>query len=87
MTTKINISLPDETLKAIEKTAKERGVTRSALIRKAAIAYIEELKREEAQKKLERQRYDAAEAQDRIREALGVYDSGRELRKWRDKRR
>lgn len=86
MTTKINISLPEETLKTIEKTAKEQGSTRSAFIRKAALAYIEELKREEAEKKLERQRHNAAETQDRIRETSGVYDSGKELRKWRDRK-
>ena len=87
MTTKINISLPEETLKTIEKTAKERRTTRSAFIREAALAYVEQLKREEAEVKLSRQRFSAAETQDQIRETLGAYDAGKELRKWRDKRK
>lgn len=87
MTTKINISLPDEVLKEIEQGAKTRHTTRSGFIREAAIAYVETLRRAEAEAKLKRQRQKAADTQDRIREAAGSYDAAGELRKWRDSRK
>lgn len=87
MTTKINISLPEQILEEIEKTAKARHTTRSRFMREAAMAYIESLRRAEAEERLKRRRSDAAKVQDEIREELGEYDAVGELRKWRDKRK
>jgi len=87
MTTKINISLPEEMLKEIEHSARARHTTRSGFIREAAVAYLENLRKAEAVTKLKRQRLKAADTQDSIREEAGVYDATGELRKWRDSRK
>lgn len=87
MTTKINISLPEKTLKEIEETAKSTGDTRSGFIKKAAEEYIARLREEDEKKRLQNQREKTVAHQDKIREEIGKYDAGKVLRRFRDSRK
>jgi len=42
MTAKVAISLPDDTLDALERVRKRRGLSRSAAIAKAIVAWVRE---------------------------------------------
>jgi metal-responsive CopG/Arc/MetJ family transcriptional regulator len=77
---KVNISLPDDVLRELDKAAREANTSRSAFLAQAVKHLIEEL---EEEKQMER-RLQAAAAIDRIREELGPWDGTAEILKWRD---
>jgi metal-responsive CopG/Arc/MetJ family transcriptional regulator len=81
MVIKINVSMSKETLNKLDAAAREAKSTRSALLSRAVIHYLEE---KEEEKLKERQRK-AAEEIDRIREKFGPWDGTAEVLKWRDR--
>ncbi len=70
---KINITIPEETLKEIDEFCDEEGLTKSFLIREAAASYMAVVREK---KELEKKRRDmewAIETSKRLRQKKGVF--------------
>jgi len=74
---KINITLPNDFLREIDKTAKEEHLSRSEFIRKAVRTYWEVCKQNIRE---------AMEIQDKLRKKAGKWNGVAEIRKWRETR-
>ena len=74
---RINAVLREDIVEGIDQIAKEKGQSRSSLLREAAQRLI----REHRQKKAAQ----AMQVQDRLRKKGGKWDAVAELRKWREK--
>lgn len=83
---KINITIPSDFLKKVDRTAKEERLTRSELLRKAVETYWEARKAKQAEKKRIQNIREAMEIQERLREKAGKWDGVAEIRKWREAR-
>ena len=83
---KINISIPSDFLKKVDRTAKEERLTRSELLRKAVETYWEARKAKQAEKKRIQNIREAMEIQERLRKKAGKWDGVAEIRKWREAR-
>lgn len=83
---KINITLPEEFLKEIDKTAKQECITRSEFLRKAVKTYWEVRKVKQAEKERSRKITEAIEIQRKLRKKAGDWDGVAEIRKWREAR-
>jgi metal-responsive CopG/Arc/MetJ family transcriptional regulator len=80
MVVKINVSIPKELLEKFDKAAREARSSRSALLSRAVVHFLEEIEEEKAK---ERQQQAAKEI-DRIRESVEPWDATAEVLKWRD---
>ncbi|MEW6456033.1 MAG: ribbon-helix-helix protein, CopG family [Acidobacteriota bacterium] len=84
---KINISLPDEILKEIDRERERINITRSKFLRRAFEVYLkvleEERKEEEKKKGISR----AIELQEKIQGIVGKVDLVKDLRAWRETRK
>ena len=78
---KVNVSLPDDVLRELDKAAHESHASRSAFLAQAVQHYLEE---QEEAKQRERGRK-AAEVIDRFREQFGAWDGTAEVLRWRDR--
>ncbi len=81
---RINTILPGDTIKELDKIAKDEHKSRSKLLREAAEKLIEEHKRrveERLRKECVRR---AIDIQDRLRKKSGKWDGTSEVRKWRE---
>jgi len=83
---KINITLPNDFLREIDKTAKEEHLSRSEFIRKAVRTYWEVCKQKAAEKKRAQNIREAMEIQDKLRKKAGKWNGVAEIRKWRETR-
>jgi len=83
---KINITIPSDFLKKVDRTAKEERLTRSELLRKAVETYWEARKAKQAEKKRIQNIREAMEIQERLRKKAGKWDGVAEIRKWREAR-
>jgi len=83
---KINITLPNDFLREIDKTAKEEHLSRSEFIRKAVRTYWEACKQKAAEKKRAQNIREAMEIQDKLRKKAGKWNGVAEIRKWRETR-
>lgn len=85
--TSINVSLPEDVLERIDKTRKEKRLTRSEFLRQASDAYFHIL--EEEKRELEKIRgiEKAIQLQDEIRKRVGKWDALKHLRRWREFRK
>ena len=72
-------------LEEIDRIAKEKGKSRSRLLREAAQSYIKQYQIQRAEEMKKKKIKTSMEVQDRIREKSGKWDSVSELRKWRDR--
>jgi metal-responsive CopG/Arc/MetJ family transcriptional regulator len=86
---KINITIPEETLKEIDEFCDEEGLTKSFLIREAATSYIAGVREK---KELEKKRKDmewAIETSKRLRQKKGGFKGNKKgsqvIRKSRDR--
>lgn len=83
---RINVTLPEEFLKEVDKTAKEEHLSRSELFRRAVQAYWE-LRWQKAMEKKRAQNIEEAIAiQKKLRAKAGDWDGVAEIRKWREAR-
>ena len=77
---KVNVSLPDDVLRDLDKAAREANTSRSAFLAQAVKHLIEELE-EEKQREC---RIQAAATIRKIAEEIGPWDGTAEILKWRD---
>ncbi|MBS3909078.1 MAG: ribbon-helix-helix protein, CopG family [Actinobacteria bacterium] len=83
---KINITLPEELLRKIDKSARDEHVTRSEFFRKAVQEYWEIEKREREDRGRARDIREAMRVQANLRKKAGHWDGVAEVRKWREVR-
>ena len=88
---KINITIPEDNLKEIEKFCKSEDISKSLLIREAAAQYITEVKEK---KEIERKRKDmewAREASRNLRDKSSGFHKGKKgyevIRESRDRKK
>lgn len=81
---RVNVFMSDELLKAVDAEAKRQNTNRSALLQKAAEAYLEQLRRqrEEAERRLKMEQ--ACKRMDELAERLGDWDPVAIIRRFRD---
>jgi metal-responsive CopG/Arc/MetJ family transcriptional regulator len=80
MAVKISISISQEILDQLDRAAKEAKTSRSAMLSKALLNYLEEKRKEEQY--IHRKK--ASDSIDRIRKIIGPWDGTAEVLKWRD---
>ncbi len=81
---RVNVFMGDELLRAVDAEAEREGITRSALLQKAAESYLEQARqgREEAER---RQRMaEACKRMDELAEKAGDWDPVAIIRRFRD---
>ncbi len=81
MVTKINISIPEDVLKELDKAATEARTSRSAFLVQAVKRYLEEREGE----RVRQERLEAAQAIRNLAEQIGPWDGTAEILRWRDK--
>jgi metal-responsive CopG/Arc/MetJ family transcriptional regulator len=81
---KINITLPEELLREIDKTAKQEHISRSEFLRKAVKTYWEVRSAKRAEEERARNIKEAIEIQRRLRKKTGNWNGVAEIRKWRE---
>lgn len=84
--TKINITVPEEFLKKIDRTARAEKTTRSELLRRSVETYWRFSQEERALRRRARQVQAAMDTQEKLRRKAGDWDAVAEIRKWRDAR-
>ena len=78
---KVNVSLPQDVLRELDKAARDSRTSRSAFLAQAVKHYLEQ-KEEQQQSETRRQ---AAAAIDRFRKTYGGWDGTAEVLRWRDR--
>ena len=81
---RINAILREDIVEGIDQIAKERGESRSSLLREAAQRLIREHRQKKAEEIKRKKAAKAVQVQDRLRKKAGKWDSMGELRKWRE---
>ncbi len=81
---RINVILPEDTLKKIDAIAKEKKKSRSGFLREAAEKLIDEYQRQKAEEIKRERRRRAMEIQDTLKKKAGKWDGVSEVRKGRD---
>jgi metal-responsive CopG/Arc/MetJ family transcriptional regulator len=83
---RINTIFREDILEEIDLIAKEKGKSRSALLREAAEKMIKEYQQMKTEETRQRKIKQAINVQDRLRKKSGQWDAVTELRKWRETR-
>jgi len=83
---RITIVFRDDIIEEIDWIAKEKGKSRSRLLREAAQSYIKQYQAKKAEEIKKKKIKHSMEVQDRLREKSGKWDPVSELRKWRERR-
>lgn len=84
---RVNMFLSDELLEAVHTEAEREGINRSALLRKAAAAYLEEARQQREEAERRRRMEEASGRMNRLAEKLGDWDPTLIIRQFRDGRR
>ena len=82
---RINIVFQQDIIEEIDRIAKEKGKSRSRLLREAAQSYIKQYQAQKAEEVKRKKIKNSMEVQDRLREKSGKWDPVSELRKWRER--
>ena len=83
---RINVVFREDIIDEIDRVGKERGKSRSALLREAAERVIEDYRRQKEEEIRRKKIARAIEVQDRLRGKSKKWDAVAELRKWRETR-
>lgn len=83
---KINITMPVNFLKKVDKTAREEHLSRSEFLRKVVEKYWEAYKAKQAEKKRAQNIKEAMQIQELLRKKTGNWDGVAEIRKQRQTR-
>jgi metal-responsive CopG/Arc/MetJ family transcriptional regulator len=83
---RINTVFQEDIIEEIDRIAREKGKSRSRLLREAAQTFIKEYQRQKAEQIKKKKIQNSMEVQDRLRAKSGKWDPIRELRRWREKR-
>ena len=74
---KINITIPEDNLKEIEEFCHKEGVSKSFLIREAAVAYIAKVKEERELEKKRSEMQWAVDASKKLRDKSAGFKDGK----------
>ena len=83
---RINAVFQEDIIEEIDRIAKEKGKSRSRLLREVAQSYIKQYQIQKAEDMKRRKIKTSMGVQDRIRQKSGKWDPVSEIRKWRDRR-
>jgi metal-responsive CopG/Arc/MetJ family transcriptional regulator len=81
---RVNVFMSDELLKAVDAEAEQEGIKRSALLQRAAEAYLLHLNQEREEAERRRKMEEACKRMDELAERLGDWDPVAIIRKFRD---
>jgi len=81
---RINAVLREDIVEGIDQIAKEKGKSRSFLLREAAQRLIQEHQQKRVEEIRRKKAGRAMRVQDRLRRKAGKWDAVAELRKWRE---
>ncbi len=81
---RINAVLREEIIEGIDEIAKEKGASRSSLLREAAQRLINEYRQQKIEETRRKKTTRAIQIQDRLRKKAGKWDAVAKLRKWRE---
>jgi metal-responsive CopG/Arc/MetJ family transcriptional regulator len=83
---RVNVFMSDDLLKAVDAEAEQEGIKRSALLQRAAEAYLLHLTQEREEAECRRKMQDASKRMDELAERLGTWDPVPIIRRFRDAR-
>lgn len=83
---RVNVFMSDDLLKAVDAEAKDEGINRSALLQKAAEAYLDQVRKEREEVERRRKMQEACKRMDELAEKLGDWDPVAIIRQFRDAR-
>lgn len=81
---RVNVFMSDELLKAVDAEAKQQSTNRSALLQKAAEAYLEQLRQQREEAERYRKMEEACTRMDALAEKAGDWDPVAIIRQFRD---
>jgi metal-responsive CopG/Arc/MetJ family transcriptional regulator len=81
---RINAVFSEDTIKKIDRIAKEEKKSRSSLLREAAERLLDEYRKNKAEQRRKDLLTRAIKTQDRLRAKAGKWDGVSEVRKWRE---
>lgn len=81
---RVNIMLPDDLLAQIDQVAREEGVNRSKLLRRAVLAYFNQRQVDSERHRRQTDIQRAMEIQDSLRQAVPPWDVVKALREQRE---
>lgn len=84
---RVNVFLGDDLLKAVDAEAEQEGINRSALLQKAAEAYLQQARQQREEAKRKRKMEEACKRMDELAAKLGDWDPVAIIRQFRDARR
>ena len=84
---RVNVFMSDDLLKAVDAEAKDEGINRSALLQKAAEAYLQEARQQREELERRRKMQEACKRMDELAAKLGDWDPVAMVRQFRDTRR
>jgi metal-responsive CopG/Arc/MetJ family transcriptional regulator len=83
---RVNVFMSDELLKAVDAEAKDEGINRSALLQKAAEAYLQRAREQREEIERRRKMQEACKRMDELAAKLGDWDPVSIIRHFRDAR-
>ena len=83
---RVNVFMSDELLKAVDAEAKDEGINRSALLQKAAEAYLQRAREQREEIERRRKMQEACKRMDELAAKLGDWDPVVIIRQFRDTR-
>lgn len=81
---RVNVFMSDELLKAVDAEAEQEGTNRSALLQKAAVAYLRQAQQQREELERRSKREEACRRMDRLAKKAGDWDPVAIIRKFRD---
>ena len=81
---RVNVFMSDDLLKAVDAEAEQEGMKRSALLQKAAEAYLLHLNEEREEAERRRKMEEACRQMDRLAKKAGDWDPVAIIRRFRD---
>ena len=83
---RVNVFMSDDLLKAVDAEAEQEGINRSALLQKAAEAYLQQARQQREELERRRKMEDACKRMDELAAKLGDWDPVAIIRRFRDAR-
>jgi metal-responsive CopG/Arc/MetJ family transcriptional regulator len=84
---RVNVFMSDDLLQAVDAEAEQEGINRSALLQKAAEAYLQQALEQREQAERRRKMEDACKRMDELAYRMGDWDPVAIIRRFRDTRR
>ena len=83
---RVNVFMSDDLLKSIDAEAEQEGINRSALLQKAAEAYLQQARQQREEAERRRKMEEAYRTMDELAAKLGDWDPVAIIRQFRDTR-